>query len=250
VTIDGMRFDPLEAIRQHSLGIADAAEGNLSARVEHCPEWDVAALVAHVIEVHWFWGAIVEERLQEPPSEDRRPERPAAEELVPRLVEGAERLIAVLGAADQSARVWTWAPAQQDVAFVTRHQVQEAAVHHFDAANAAGQRLEIPAAVAEDSIEEFLTFSVASEVDPASPPPPRLNGRLVLQCSGAGPAWMIGDHPAEGALRVAPGADEGVPTITASASDLLLWLYGRVSLDVSHVPPDLIERFRRFCFTD
>ena len=40
---------------------------------------------------------------------------------------------------------------QQDVAFVTRHQVQEAAVHHWDAVNAAGDALVIDPAVAADS---------------------------------------------------------------------------------------------------
>jgi hypothetical protein len=123
-------------------------------------------------------------------------------------------------------------------------------VHHFDAENAAGRTLEIEGAVAEDAIDEFLTFSVSSDDDPASPPRPSLGGRLVLQCCGAGPAWTIGDGSAPGTVRFGRGADEDVPTITASASDLLLFLYGRVELDTAHVPPDLLERFRRLCFTD
>ncbi len=243
-------FDALATIAAHSEGIAAAAEGNLDAPVEHCPEWDVAALLEHLINVHWFWATIASERLQEPPSEERRPAAPPRDELVQAFMAGSHRLVDVLGAADQSTPVWTWAPAQHDIAFITRHQVQEAAVHHFDASNAAGRRLVIEEPVARDSIEEFLTFSVASADDPASPAPPRLDGRLVLQCANAGPAWMISDAATEGALRIAHGADEGVPTITGSASDLLLWLYRRVELEVSHVPPKLIDRFRLFWFTD
>ena len=50
----------LAAIARHSAGLADAADGNLAAAVEHCPGWTVADLVNHVTEVQWFWATIVE----------------------------------------------------------------------------------------------------------------------------------------------------------------------------------------------
>ena len=46
------------------------------------------------------------------------------------------------------------------------------------------------------------------------------------------------------------GAAAGVPVVEARASDLLLWLYGRVGLDTAAVPDDLVARFRGMCFTD
>ncbi len=52
----------------HSAGFADATRDHLDARVEHCPGWSVADLVWHLTEVHWFWGTIVEERLDAPPA--------------------------------------------------------------------------------------------------------------------------------------------------------------------------------------
>ncbi len=47
-------------IALQSAALAEAAEGNLAAPVEHCPGWTVADLVRHVYEVHWFWGTIVD----------------------------------------------------------------------------------------------------------------------------------------------------------------------------------------------
>jgi hypothetical protein len=42
----------------------------------------------------------------------------------------------------------------------------------------------------------------------------------------------------------------GGPTLEATGSDLLLWLYGRVDLDTSTVPADVLARFRALTFTD
>src|SRR3982750_3413558 len=167
-------FDRIAAITEHSAGFAEATRPNLAAKVEHCPGWSVADLVWHLSEVHWFWGTIVEERLAAPPEDSRRPPRPADEDLVDGFVSGAARLLQVLRQADQSASCWTWAPQQQDVAFITRHQVQEAAVHHWDAAHAAGMELVLDPVVAADCVEEFLTFSVSSDAHPVEPPAARL----------------------------------------------------------------------------
>jgi uncharacterized protein (TIGR03083 family) len=237
------------AIAAHSLGFADAARGNLAAPVQHCPGWSVADLVWHLTEVHWFWGTIVEELLADPPEELRRPARPGEEELLDGFTSGAERLVRVLRGADQSAACWTWAGWRQDVAFVTRHQVQEAAVHHWDAGHARGLAVTVEADIAADSVDEFLHFSVASADDPDEPSTPPLDGTLAFGAGDTGDAWTLSDGP-PGTAVVSPGARDGVPVLEAPASDLLLWLYQRVDLDTSAVPPDLLARFRGICFTD
>lgn len=238
------------AIERHSAGLAEAAEGNLRARVEHCPEWDVADLVWHITQVHWFWATIAAERLAAPPEEASRPSRPAETELLDTFLAGAARLCDVLRAGDQTATCWTWAPLQQDVAFVTRHQVQEAVVHHWDAAHAASTAFTVEPEVAADSVAEFLTFSVSSEGDPAEPTPPALAGKLALHATDAGATWVLGDAAAPGTLGWRYGSADGLPSITATASELLLWLYRRVDLDTSDAPTDLIGRFRALTYTD
>ncbi len=242
-------FDSIAAITAHSAGFADATRGNLDARVEHCPDWSVADLVWHLTEVHWFWAAIVAETLDAPPDQARRPARHPDDELVDAFVEGAAHLVEALRNADQSAACWTWAPWQADVAFVTRHQVQEAAVHHWDAVHAAGDCLVIDPAVAADSVDEFLHFSVASEHDQDDPPAGALDGPMVLRATDTGDAWTLTDSARPGALHVERAAAEG-PAVEAPAADLLLWLYRRGPVDTSAVPDDLLGRFTALTFTD
>jgi len=244
-------FDCIAAITEHSAGFAEATRGNLDARVEHCPDWSVADLVEHLTEVHWFWGTIVDELLSEPPAQERRPARATDDRLVDAFVDGAQRLVQVLREADQSAHAWTWASWQQDVAFVTRHQVQEAAVHHWDAVNAAGGTLEIDPAVAADSIDEFLHFSVASEDDPDDPPEGVLDGPLAFRTTDTDDTWTLVDGSRRGTARVERDTvADGAPLVEGTASDLLLWLYARKDLDTASVPAELVTRFRGICFTD
>jgi uncharacterized protein (TIGR03083 family) len=243
-------LDYLAAIAEHSAGFAAAARGNLDADVRHCPGWSVAELVEHLTEVHWFWAAIAQDRLSEPPDDSGRPAKAPREQLIEAFQAGADRLVTVLRAANGEDKVWTWAPAQQDIAFITRHQVQEAAVHHWDAVDAAGGTLVIAAPIAADSAAEFLTFSVSSDADLAEPVRPALDGRFALRCTDADAAWTVSDGSSRGTIRFENGAGPGIPSIAATASDLLLWLYGRVSLDTAAVPADLVGRVRALCFTD
>ncbi len=263
----GMSTDRcLAVIEKYSSALADAARGNLDAGVEHCPDWDVADLVWHVANVHWLWTTIAEERLQERP--DRaRPERPEdPDELLAMFEAGARRMVDVLGAADQSAACWTWAP-QKDVAFITRHQVQEAMVHAWDAANAAGRPLELDSDAAADAVEEFLTVSVSSAEDPADPPRPPLGGALwVCACGGAegpSPTWLVTDGPTPGTVawqRVPDGTEpadlvHGVPLVGGHSdpATFLLWLYHRVDDPFEGGvtgDTDVLRRFRALTYTD
>ena len=239
----------LDAITRYSREFATAVRGNLSARVEHCPDWSVADLVRHLTEVHWFWGTIAEGTLSEPPDESLRPTHADDDGLVAAFEAGAARLVDVLAAADQSAPCWTWFPGQQDVAFITRHQVQEAAVHAWDAVNAAGRPLAIDPTVAADAVDEFLTTSLADESDAAEGDLVPLDGTFVLRATDTGDAWTVGDGSVPGAMTMTRGGTAGAPLLEAPAPDLLLWLYSRTDVD-GDVPADLLVRFRGLSSTD
>lgn len=260
----------LAAIQRHSAELADAASGNLEGRVEHCPDWSVADLVWHVTGVQWFWARIAQDRPQEMPhhlmEEANRPARPeSGDDLLALFRATTADLVDVLGSADQSAPCWTWAP-QQDIAFITRHQVQEAAVHHWDAAHARGRQIAIDSAVAIDAVEEFLTVSVSTDADPAEPPRPALGGALwVCACVGETsdcPTWLVtdGNQPGTVAWRRLPHGTEpsdvvsGVPMVGGHAdpADVLLWLYGRQRhLFVAEGVGDMavLDRLRALTFT-
>lgn len=238
----------LAAITRHSAGFAAAARGHFTEPVEHCPGWSVADLVRHLTEVHWFWATIVEELPATPPEESRKPPRAADADLLDAFEAGAARLVRVLGAADQSAACWTWAPGHQDVAFVTRHQVQEAAVHHWDAAHAAEAVWVMDPTVAADCVDELLDVAVPSDADHEDPPNEPLTGSFALRASDTGDAWLVTDGDLPGTARVTrvgtdtPGTGDA-PVLEAGAAELLLWLYSRIDLDTSAVPEDLISRF-------
>jgi uncharacterized protein (TIGR03083 family) len=239
----------LDAISRYSAAFAEAARGNLAARVEHCPDWTVADLVWHLTEVHWFWGTIAADQLDEPPAESRSPERPSDDQLVPGFERGALRLVDVLRRADQSAPCWTWSD-QKDIAFITRHQVQEAAVHAWDAVNAAGRDLGIDPGSASDAVDEFLRFSLATESDAQEEELPPLDGRFGLRATDTGDSWLVRDGVVPGSVTASYGVPDGVPAVAATAADLLLWLYRRRELPHDGIPADLVDRFREDSFTD
>ncbi len=239
----------IDAITTHSAGVAAAAGGRLDEPIEHCPGWTMADLVQHLTEVQWFWATVVEQRLQERPN-DGRPTDIDRSALIERFSRGAQHLARVLEDSDQSTRVYTWAPQQQNVAFVTRHQVQEVVVHHWDAAHAAGVDFYVDPAVAADSIEEFLTFSVSNDDDPIDPPGVTLGGSLGLQCSDIERSWTVVDGDTQSTVRFSEGIEAGTPSIASTSSNLLLWLYSRVELPRDELTTELAARFHELCFTD
>ncbi|MFI5035566.1 MAG: maleylpyruvate isomerase family mycothiol-dependent enzyme [Acidimicrobiales bacterium] len=229
--------------------LAALAAGHFEEEITACPGWRVRSVLQHLIEVHWFWSRVVEARLAAPPAEGR-PDPVEDDHLVSRFLLGVHHLTGVLGAADQSAEVYTWASAQHDVAFVTRHQVQEIAVHGADVARAVGAPWSIDTDVAVDAIEEFLTFSVSSRADPADPPRPALDGVLGLRCTDADASWTVEDDVAPGTIRSGAGLRDDAVVIEATAADLLLWLYRRVHLGGEANHAALVARFRHLTFTD
>ena len=239
----------IDSIVEHSEGTAQVALGRLGAPIEHCPGWTMQDLLDHLVQVQRFWATIVEEGLTEPPDLDPPP-RASGPELIERFLLGARRLTEVLARADQGREVWTWAPGQRDVAFVTRHQVQEILVHHWDAAHAAGVVVEFDPAVASDSIDEFLTFSVSSDIDPADPPRPELGGTLALVCTDVARSWTVRDGSTSGTVAVSDGAEGASAQMSATSTQLLLWLYSRVRAPSDEDATRLGERLRALTFTD
>jgi uncharacterized protein (TIGR03083 family) len=222
----------IEAIRGNGLALADAAGANFDATIEACPGWDVADLVWHIRRVHYFWGSMVEGLFDHP---DRVPEigRPADQrQLLADYRAGVERMVDILERADQTAPVWTWSH-QKDVAFVTRHQVQEAAVHRWDAEMAAGRRTAIEADVAADSVDEFLEHSTPGFYQDAA----LLSGSVHLHALDTEGEWTV----VEGEYRVLSITKRHAPadaSLSATASDLLLVLYRRIGIDPGQVGGD------------
>ena len=128
---------------------------------------------------------------------------------------------------------------------VARHQVQEAAVHAWDAQETVGKPEAIPAAVAVDTIDELLVVTLGSMgVWPHRP------ARIALSAV-EGPTWVL-DLTPSGAEAGPLASGEPLATMRGSASDLVLALYKRIPLDAIGVDGDreAVEEFLAWTDTE
>ena len=228
------------AIRRDGLALAEAAEAaGPSTPIASCPGWDMADLVWHLTEVHYFWGTIVADRLADPEKVPPLPRPEGFPALLARFRSGVVRLAEILAAADPATPVWTWAR-QQDAAFVIRHQAQETAVHRWDAEQAAGRTFTIDPPLAADSIDEFFEHTAAGRREEVLP----VAGSVHLCATDIAADWTVGEDDA-GALVVERGHRRGDAAARATASDLLLLLYRRLDPTAVEVFGDagVLQRF-------
>jgi uncharacterized protein (TIGR03083 family) len=242
---------------ERCVGVIDGAADELSALaagrfdepVTGCPGWTVRDVLQHLVGVYRFWTMVVAERLTTRPDESRRRPPPVDDHLVSEVLLAERAMTSALADADQGTRVYTWAPGQQDVAFITRHQVQETLVHGHDVAAAVGAAWPIAPDAAADAVEEFLTFSVSTTTDPAEAPRVALDGVIGLRCTDAPEAWTVEDDVVDGTIRFERGLREDAVVLSGTSGDILLWLYGRRHLDGESDHAALVSRLRALSFT-
>ena len=243
-------MDYAAAIRRESdLFYATAEQADPAARVPSCPDWNVADLVWHLGEVHWFWSTDIEVRAKTHDDVEaaERPTRPDDYgELIAFGRSQADRMLRLLDENADDVAVWTWAlhEADQNVGFIRRHQVQEAAVHRWDLQMAAsGSPDAIDAEAAADAIDEVMAITLpwCVRADKALP------GSVHLHCLDADGEWLV--HP-DG--RVEREHAKGDAAIRGTASDLLLALYTRIPLERVEVIGDaaVAEQFVAALNTD
>jgi uncharacterized protein (TIGR03083 family) len=233
-----MNFDESLSLidsRSAALRSAVAAAPELAAKVPGCPDWALADLVEHLGGVQRFWAVVVSSADDSgpPPREEAGFESPTGD-LVAWSAESTRVLLEALRAAGPASPSWAWwvasgAPLTAEA--VARHQVQEAAVHAYDAQETIGKPESLPGAVAVDGVAEFLSVPLASMG--AWPHRP---ARIAFAAID-GPTYVIDLSPS--GVSLDPAAS-GAPlaTVHGSASELVLGLYNRIPLDGLHVEGD------------
>jgi uncharacterized protein (TIGR03083 family) len=210
----------LEQIEDRSGVLRDAASAvpDFTARVPGCPDWTLADLVTHIGGVQRFWARVT--ALADPAG--------------PPSGESTTLLVEALRAAGPDSPAWTWwgsSDAPLTAGAIARHQVQEAAVHAYDAQESAGKPEPLPAAIAVDGVAEFIQVGLG-----ASGPWPNRPARIAFSAT-EGPSWVLDLSPS--GARLDPAASgEPVATVHGSASDLVLALYERVPFDDLRVDGD------------
>lgn len=229
--------DLLSLIEDRSAVLREAAaEADLTGTVPGCPDWSLVDLVSHLGAVQRFWAATV--------AVADVSRRPSPEELGDRqphgdLLEWSEAstvlLLTALRDAGPGAPSWAWwggSEAPLTAGAVARHQVQEAAVHAYDAQETRGVAEPLPTPVAVDGVSEFLSVGLGS-----LGPWPHRPARVAFHAL-EGPSWML-ELSALGAAEGPAAGGDPVTRIRATASDLVLALYGRIPLADVRVDGDL-----------
>ncbi|NNN16445.1 MAG: hypothetical protein HKL82_11405 [Acidimicrobiaceae bacterium] len=131
------------------------------------------------------------------------------------------------------APCWNWTGSNQNVGWMRRRQAHESTIHFYDALHAVGNAAlpnwassgGIDQPLAADGIREFMEVFL-----------PRVNQKKELPNLGSlhihatdGPAtseWYISMDP-DGKLAAVEGHQKADTVIRGSASDILLWIWGR-----------------------
>ncbi|MGW4378781.1 maleylpyruvate isomerase N-terminal domain-containing protein [Kitasatospora sp. NPDC004531] len=225
-----MAFTPafpalLNQIDEHSALLRQtvATAPDPEAVVPSCPDWRLPDLLAHLAVVQRFWTAVIAAGPGFVPSRLKPETGLSPERALARSAEATSELLAALREAGPQRPCWTWwrgADAPQDAGAAARHQVQEAAVHAYDAQLAVGAPQSVAEAVAIDGIDEFLALSWGTAGRWTHGP-----ARVRLRTE-EGPGWLV-ELTAGGAKPIAPDEDPVTLELAAPASELLLILHRR-----------------------
>jgi uncharacterized protein (TIGR03083 family) len=203
--------------------IADASEALVglvredtrSVVVPSCPEWTLEDLAWHVGVVQHFWAVNVREGNPSSPRETIDDELASDLDTFTAWCRNATReLLDALEEVGDEWPCWVWWGEPALAGAVARHQVQEAAIHAWDGANALGLATPLAPAVAADGVGEFL----------------HVHHNAIAVPAGAG----VSLHATDLDLVWRVGAEESV-RVSASASTLVLFLNGRVPLEALEV---------------
>lgn len=219
----------LETLRAEGAAFASAAEqAGLDAPVPSCPDWRVRDLVTHLTGVHRWTRTVIESGISSRPSSEARSPlfvpAPDAEAIDAYRTAHAE-LIRALDDAEPDALAWTFFEAPSPVAFWTRRQAHETAIHRLDAELAAGCGAfavtgsfspGFAADFAADGIDELLVGFLG-----------RAHGKLV----GEPPmtvAFAPDDDPASWTMYVTSDTPRTVPGVDPAADMVLRGPAGRL----------------------
>ena len=204
-----------------------AALADTPPPVPSCPEWNTSDLIKHLGGVHRRVNHVIEARLQEPPNDAEvivYPEDTSPSSLADWFAEGAIALTQTFRATDPDLAVWTWWT-QHDVAFWTRVQSVEAAVHRWDMEGAIGSPQPVDKELAVDAVTQNFEVMIPARIIRKSPPPGTGERYRFRQTDGSG-VWSIAFDP-DGTRTLADDEPADVE-LAGTASDLMLFLWNRI----------------------
>jgi uncharacterized protein (TIGR03083 family) len=204
--------------RESEMFAAVVDAGALDDRVPGCPDWNLRDLTVHLGNVQRFWAKTIRVGADVQPADDDddRPPRPTERaELAAWMRASTSDLLDALRTTAYDTPAWAWWREDHTVGAIARHQVQEAAVHRWDAQSVGGTPEPLPQPEADDGVDEFL-WIYRQFGEPAS--------MLFVATDSGRTVSTLDDAP--------------LVTVSATASDLVLLLHGRISPDAVTVDGD------------
>ncbi|MGX6601315.1 maleylpyruvate isomerase N-terminal domain-containing protein [Micromonosporaceae bacterium Da 78-11] len=231
--------------RSAAFRAAVAAAPDLDAPVPTCPGWTLFDLARHLGEGRRAWAATVAAG-PEATGKVTPVGAPAAprerEALLAWSAESTGQLLDALREAGPDRVCWTWwarSESPQTSGAVARHQLQEVAVHTYDAQLTVGDPQPLPDEVALDGVDEFLSTCCAGEYRwPYKP-------AAVEYHATEGRSWRL-SLVADGARLTRPttvvaagsGPEAADASAQGTASDVVLFLYDRIPVTSLRVDGD------------
>ncbi|MEX2658551.1 MAG: maleylpyruvate isomerase family mycothiol-dependent enzyme [Acidimicrobiales bacterium] len=215
----------LESIRSEGARLGEAARAaGLQAAVPACPGWSIADLLQHTALVYRRMTFVVTTGARERPSGDAwRRAAPDPDEVPAWFDEELDAVVSALSATDPTTPMWTWWQPEQRARFWFRRMAHETVVHRADAEAARGALTPVRTELARDGVDEALDLFLAPNFPPGSLDGPPATVHLHAT-DGAG-EWLVGLGP--DGVTVERGHAKGDAAVRGTASELLLWLWGR-----------------------
>lgn len=207
---------------------------DLSADVPSCPGWSLEALTNHTGRIVGWATAAVRAGIDDPEGGAVAPPPfPARPESVDSAWFGqvVDGLVSVLEEAGAESSSWNHLQQPKQSRFWFRRQAHELAVHRWDAENARrpGQADPVDTELALDGIDELvdLMFTLGYQGQD-------LGGSVHLHATDSPHGeWLF--RTVDGELLVGHDHQNADAAVHATASDLLLWLWGRLPADTDRV---------------
>jgi uncharacterized protein (TIGR03083 family) len=234
----------LQALQENYASMRAAAQRGLEPQVPGCPDWSVGGLMGHMLLVYANWNAHVrrwhdgkglerEDLDASFPGFTRWVDAGFAREETPESIlewldQVYRELHDALSAADPDDEVWTWFPPDQTAGFVQRRMALETAVHRWDAQQAHGEPQPIEPELARDGIDEMVDIHLPMHREWLKPRESGGERYHFHRTDGPG-EWLVVFDP--GGVQVSREHATGDIAIRGTASDLLLWLWGRIPED-------------------
>ncbi|GAB1822878.1 maleylpyruvate isomerase family mycothiol-dependent enzyme [Herbidospora sp. RD11066] len=216
--------------RSAAFRAAVAVAPGLDMPVPTCPEWTLFDLVRHLGEGRRSWAATIAAGPAATTKSVWKGAPPREREaLLAWSAASTQELLDALREAGPDRGCWTWwgtSQSPQTCGAVARHQLQEIALHTYDAQVTVGAPQPLPDEVALDGVDEFLSTCVAGTAPWPHEP------AAVDYHATEGRSWRL-SLSAEGAriTRLSAPGTAADASARGTAGELVLALYGRIQVD-------------------